>query len=273
MILSVLKNASSGSITYYVGDKILDISHLSNCTLYCKQKFEGLDNVNQIVVENPQLEFYKLSHTIPNEYTFSKNNYQIGEGCDIHPTVVIGDDVLIGNNVSIGPNTVIYSKTQIADGTRIDANCTIGTSGMMWMWEGDTKVYLQQLGGVSIGKECFIASGNVIVRGSANENTILEDGVNLAPACSLGHGTYLGKNVHFASNISTGGSVYVSDFNFVGCGAVINPGVKITAIDVLIGAGSVVSKNISDSGVYVGSPARRIKSLVGKLSGVPNWRR
>jgi UDP-3-O-[3-hydroxymyristoyl] glucosamine N-acyltransferase len=272
-MLSVLKNAGEDTITYYVGDTLSDISHLKNCTLYCKREFEGLDNVTQIVVDNPQLEFYKLSHTIPNEYTFERGDYQIGEGCNIHPTVVIGDGVVIGHNVTIGPNTVIYSKTKIGDGTRIDANCTIGTSGMMWMWEGDTKVYLQQLGGVSIGKECFIASANVIVRGSANENTTLEDGVNLAPACSLGHGTYLGKNVHFASNISTGGSVYVHDFNFVGCGAVINPGMRITANDVIVGAGSVVSKHIKESGVYVGSPIKKLKSVIGKLSGVPNWRR
>jgi UDP-3-O-[3-hydroxymyristoyl] glucosamine N-acyltransferase len=273
MNLSILKNAKNGFTTYYVGHDISHVKHLSNCTLYCKQYFDELQNVEQIIVENPQLEFYKLSNTLNDEYTFhQKNNYIIGVNCNIHPTVIIGDGVIIGDNVTIGPNSVIYSKTEIDDNTRIDANCTIGSEGMMWVWDGPEKVFLKQLGGVKIGKNCIIGSNSVIVRGSANENTILEDGVNLAPVCAIGHGTYLGKNVHFANNISVGGGVYIEEFNFVGCGATINPGIKITVSDVLIGGGAVVVKNIEDSGVYVGTPAKRIKSSSGKLKGIPHWR-
>jgi UDP-3-O-[3-hydroxymyristoyl] glucosamine N-acyltransferase len=277
-MLSILKNAESDSITYYVGDNIEHIKHLKDCKLFCKQSFEGLTNVHQIVVDDPQLEFYKLSHTIENEYTFTKDiwgnyNYTKGNGCDIHPTAVIGNGVVIGNNVTIGPNSVIYSKTEIGDGTRIDANCSIGTEGMMWVWDGDEKVFLKQLGGVRIGKNCIIGSNTAIVRGSANELTILEDGVNMAPGCCIGHGTYIGKNVHFANNVTIGGSVHISDYNFVGCGAIINPGVKITESDVVVGAGTTLTKSISEAGVYFGLPAKRIKKVTGKLSGMPTWRK
>ena len=40
-----------------------------------------------------------------------------------------------------------------------------------------------------------------------------------------------------------------------------------------IGAGTVVVKNILDSGVYVGTPSKRIKKSTGKLSGIPTWRK
>ena len=274
-MLSILKNAGEGSTTYYVGDKLEHISHLSNCTLICKMEFEGLDNVEQIIVDDPQLYFYKLSHWIEDVYTFHPNGgiYHIGKGCDIHPTAVIGDGVIIGDNVTIGPNSVIYSKTEIGSGTRIDANCTIGTEGMMWVWDGDSKVFLKQLGGVKIGKNCIIGSNSAIVRGSANELTILDDGVNMAPGCCVGHGTYIGKSVHFANNVTIGGSVSIADYNFVGCGAIINPGVTISESDVVIGAGSTLTKSIKESGVYFGLPAKRIKSTTGKLSGMPNWRK
>ena len=274
-MLSILKNAESGSITYYVGDNIEHIKHLKDCKLFCKQSFEGLTNVHQIVVDDPQLEFYKLSHTIENQYVFHHNGgiYKCGSGCDIHPTAVIGDGVVIGDNVTIGPNSVIYSKTKIGDGTRIDANCSIGTEGMMWVWDGDEKVFLKQLGGVRIGKNCIIGSNTAIVRGSANEYTILEDGVNMAPGCCIGHGTYIGKNVHFANNVTIGGSVSISEYNFIGCGSIINPGVSITESDVVIGAGSTLTKSINESGVYFGLPAKRIKKTTGKLSGIPKWRK
>tara|TARA_B110000503_G_scaffold72583_1_gene112260 strand:+ start:4911 stop:5726 length:816 start_codon:yes stop_codon:yes gene_type:complete len=271
-MLSILKNANSGSITYYVGENPQHISHLKNCTLLCKIKFDELDNVIQLIVDDPQLEFYRLSHEMDFEYTFGEL-YTKGKNCDIHPTAVIGNSVVIGDNVTIGPNSVIYSKTEIGNGTRIDANCTIGTEGMMWVWDGDEKIFLKQLGGVKIGKNCIIGSNSAIVRGSANELTILEDGVNMAPGCCIGHGTYIGKNVHFANNVTIGGSVDISDYNFIGCGSIVNPGVKITQSDVVIGAGTTVTKTITESGVYFGLPAKRIKSTTGKLSGIPNWRK
>jgi len=196
----------------------------------------------------------------------------VGKNCNIHPTTVIGEGVVIGNNVTIGPNSVIYSKTIIKDNVRIDANVTIGTEGMMWVWNNNDKVFLKQLGGVIIGNDCIIGSNTAIVRGSANEFTVLENGVNMAPGCCIGHGTYIGKNVHFANNVTIGGSVHISDYNFVGCGAIINPGVKITESDVVVGAGTTVTKSISEAGVYFGLPAKRIKKTTGKLSGIPTWR-
>jgi acetyltransferase-like isoleucine patch superfamily enzyme len=36
--------------------------------------------------------------------------------------------------------------------------------------------------------------------------------------------------------------------------------------------GSVTTKDIFESGVYVGSPIRKIKDTKVKLNGVPKWR-
>jgi UDP-3-O-[3-hydroxymyristoyl] glucosamine N-acyltransferase len=276
-MLSVLKNAEIGCTTYYVGTNPEHIKHLKSCTLYCEMEFDIEPSVKQIIVEDAQLEFYKLSNKAEFPYTFSKDlygNYQYikGNNCNIHPTAVIGDGVIIGDNVTIGPNSVIYSKTQIGNGTRIDANVTIGTEGMMWVWDGNTKVFLRQLGGVRIGKNCIIGSNSAIVRGSANENTTLEDGVNMAPGCCIGHGTFIGKNTHLANNVTTGGSTYINEYTFIGSAAVINPGVKITKQDVVIGSGCVVVDNIDECGIYVGVPAKLLKSIEGKLNGIPNWR-
>lgn len=270
-MLSVLKNAIKGSTTYYVGDDITHINHLSNCTLICKHRFEGLDNVEQIIVDNPQLHFYRLSHKIDNEYTFNGKYFKNGN-VDIHPSAVIGDGVILESGVSVGPNTVIYSKTHIGENTRIDANCSIGTEGMMWVWDDDEKVFLKQLGGVKIGKNCVIGSNSAIVRGSANEDTMIEDGVNIAPGCNIGHGTFIGKDTHFANNIATGGSTYIESNNFIGCGVSFKPGTKISAENVIIGTGAVIINDITEHGVYVGTPAKKIKEVGGKMSGVPIWK-
>lgn len=270
-MLSILKNAGEGSTTYYVGDNVEHISHLRECTLICKRKFDGLDNVKQIVTEDPQLHFYKLSHKVNNVFTFT-GRFRYGKDCNIHHTAVIGNGVEIGDNVTIGPNTVIYSKTEIGNNTEIGANCTIGTEGMMWVWDSDTKVFLKQLGGVKIGDNCIIGSNSAIVRGSANELTILEDGVNIAPGCCIGHGTFIGKQTHLANNVSTGGSSYISEYCFIGSSAVVSPGVVIGSSDVTLGSGGVMAKSIEEAGVYVGIPAKLLKKTEGKLRGMPEWR-
>ena len=275
MTLSILSNATKGMVTYYVGDNPEHIKHLKDCKLFCKQNFEGLTNVHQVIVEDPQLEFYKLSHIIRDDYTFNQgaNIQNVGSDCRIHHTAVIGDGVVIGDNVTIGPNTVIYSKTKIGNNVRIDANCTIGTEGMMWVWDGDKKVYLRQLGGVTIEDDVIIGSGCVIVRGSANELTHIGEGTNMAPNCAIGHGTFIGKHVHLANAVLTGGSSYISDYNFIGSGAIISAGVKLTSNDIILGSGAVAINDLDTIGVFVGTPAKFKKAPIGKLSGMPTWRK
>ena len=86
---------------------------------------------------------------------------------------------------------------------------------------------------VNIGIDCFIGHGVMFINDKFNEG---------GPARgdqSKYEQTIVGNNVSIGSN------------------ATILP-VKICD-DVVIGAGSVVTKNISESGVYVGNPAKKIK--------------
>ena len=55
------------------------------------------------------------------------------------------------------------------------------------------------------------------------------------------------------------GEITIGNNVYVGTNAIILPNVHITD-NVIIGAGAVVSKDITEDGVYVGVPARRIKS-------------
>lgn len=270
MTLSILKNASRGHTTYYVGENLDHVKHLKDCTLITKKFFEGLENVNQIIVENPQLEFYKLSNEFNDNFTFN-GNFVVGQNCEIHESCVIGDGVRIGDNVKIGPNTVIYSNTVIEDDVIIGANTTVGCEGMMWVWNQGNKEFLRLLGGVEIHRGVVIGSNCAIVRGSANEKTIIETQVNLAPGCNIGHGTFIGSKSHLANNVSTGGSSYINEKSFLGSGVILSAGKKILEKNIIVGSGSVIVKDLIVEGVYVGNPARKVKELEDKLSGVPYW--
>ncbi|MBT5750336.1 MAG: hypothetical protein HOI39_04325, partial [Flavobacteriales bacterium] len=239
--LSVLSNAGESAITYYVGDNTEDVKHLVNCTLFCKPNFNPiLNQVNLVKSENPQLEFYKLSIKYKKDY-LEESKLVFINGYYLHKDAVVGENVSIGkgcvigkctisDNVIIHPNVVVYAETEIKSDVLIQANSVIGAEGIMWVWNDEERVYLHQLGGVVIEKHCKIGSNVTIVRGSANENTIIGEGTCMAHGTLIGHGCVIGKNNHFANNVSLGGGVKICDNCFFGSGVVLSAGCIIQNI-------------------------------------------
>jgi UDP-3-O-[3-hydroxymyristoyl] glucosamine N-acyltransferase LpxD len=285
--LSILKNAGENSITYYVGDNVEHIKHLKNCTLICKEEtnFNLSGDVEIIRVEDPQLEFYKISKLFKKDYLendkliyVDKHKSFIHQDCDIHSSVRIGPNCVIGNckiseGVEIHANVTIYSETIIEKNVLIESNTVIGSAGVMWVWDKNERVILEQLGNVRIKSGTRIGSLIEIVRGSANETTTIGSNTCIAHGTLIGHGCKVGDFVHFANGVKLGGSVEIDDYNFIGSGAIISPGVKLLSKDIIIGSGATVVESITEEGVYVGTPAKRLKSSKGKLNGVPNWRK
>ena len=277
--LSILPNAEPGSITYYTGHDPAHCQHLSGCDLICNIGFDpGLHDINLIQVEDPQLHFYRLSIQYAEDYIDQENlelvngsyihlDAKIHPSVEIHPGCTIGR-VTIDEGCVIHPGCMIYSKTSIGKNTYIEANTVIGAAGMMWVWDGDEKVFLEQLGSVRIGNNCRIGSNITIVRGSANEVTEIGDGVCMAHGTKIGHGCQIGSNVHFANNVSLGGSVSIADRSFLGCGSTVSPRCRIEA-EIILGAGACLTNSTQQPGVYVGIPAKWIKPISRSHSGVP----
>ena len=88
---------------------------------------------------------------------------------------------------------------------------------------------------VTIGNDCFIGHGVMFI------NDLFSNGGPAMGNKKLWKSTLIGNNVSIGSN------------------ATILP-IKICD-RVVIGAGTVVTKNITQPGIYVGNPAKKIKSL------------
>ncbi|GAB4247490.1 MAG: acyltransferase [Ekhidna sp.] len=88
---------------------------------------------------------------------------------------------------------------------------------------------------VTIGEDCFIGHGVMFV------NDVFCDGKPAGGDTSKWRSTYVGNQVSIGSN------------------ATILP---VSICDnVVIGAGAVVTKDITESGVYAGSPAKKLRDL------------
>jgi len=76
--------------------------------------------------------------------------------------------------------------------------------------------------------------------------------------CSIGHDTIIDDYSTLLPGACISGNVEIGKYVVVGSNACIREKIKI-ADDVFIGMGSVVVKDITEAGTYVGNPARRIK--------------
>ena len=85
-------------------------------------------------------------------------------------------------------------------------------------------------------------------------NTIVRSSVHLSHHVQIGDHAFIGAGACF------GGLAVVEDRCFVGLNATIRDGVRL-AEGCLIGAGAVVVKDTEANGVYVGSPAKRIRDV------------
>lgn len=77
-------------------------------------------------------------------------------------------------------------------------------------------------------------------------------------ASIIEHDNVLGDYVHISPNVTLAGTVKVGKSTHIGVGACVKNNTSIVA-DCVVGAGATVVKDITESGVYVGTPARRIK--------------
>jgi len=141
--------------------------------------------------------------------------------------VTFGENVIVVEPVNlyeceIGNDCFIGPFVEIQRNVKIGNNCRI-----------QSHAFICEL--VEIGDFCFISHGVKFV------NDLFSSGKPAGGDRSLWRPTKIGK--------------YVS----VGTNATILP---VTIADhVVIGAGSVVTKDIHESGVYAGNPARKLRSL------------
>jgi acetyltransferase-like isoleucine patch superfamily enzyme len=125
---------------------------------------------------------------------------------------------------SIGDNSFVGPFVEIQKNTTIGKNTKIQSHS-----------FICEL--VSIGDECFIGHGVMFI------NDLFSEG---RPANG---DKYFWKNTKIGNNVS------------IGSNATILP-IEICD-NVVIGAGAVVTKNIVESGVYVGNPAKKMKEING----------
>lgn len=102
-----------------------------------------------------------------------------------------------------------------------------------------------------LGKGCFIAHGSHI-----GPEAIIGNGTIINTHAVIEHEVHIGEFCHIAPNCVICGRSIIGNNVFIGAGAIIKDKISICS-DVIIGSGAVIVKNITESGIYIGCPARK----------------
>ena len=217
-----------------------------------------------IQVSNPRLTFGRLL----------ARYFVRGPEPSVHPTAVISEKAKIGRKVNIGPHsyiadceigdgTIIDGHVYIHDGTRIGkgviihAGVVIGAEAVAFErneigeWEK-----FPQIAGVIIEDDAEIGANSVICRGSLAD-TFIDKGTKIDTLVRVGHGVRIGKHCLIVAGTVINGSARIGDQTWIAPLVCIRESVTV-GNRVLVGAGSVVHRNIADDLVVLGDPARPI---------------
>ena len=117
-----------------------------------------------------------------------------------------------------------------------------------------------------IGTDVEIGIGTAIMAGVViNSATRIGQGCIINTSCSVDHDNVIEDYVHISPGAHIAGTVKIGKGSWIGIGSVISNNINI--IDgCQTGAGAVVVKDITETGLYIGVPGRKTKEYEGKNS-------
>ena len=269
--LSTIQNSNKTSLTFLSNKKYSKYIKTSEAKAFIvHQDFVNEDDKkNFLVSEDPYLSYAMASKLFSPFYNDPNNS-------GIHSTAIVSSDAKIGNNVSIGANVYIGPNCVIGDNSciqpnvslvcnvKLGSNCNIfpgtvlGSDGFGYAPTKNGYVKIEQLGSLVIGDNVEIGAGCTIDRG-ALDDTIIHDGVKLDNQIHIAHNVDLGKNSAIAACCAIAGSTVIGEnFRMGGLSGVLGH-LSITD-NVSVGAHTLITKNISEGGEYIGiMPAQNPK--------------
>jgi acetyltransferase-like isoleucine patch superfamily enzyme len=215
---------------------------------------------------------------------------------EIHPTAIIAEGARLGRNVTVGAHVIVYDNVSIGDDSVIGSHSILGEP-LATFYAGGTEPNPP----LEIGRASLIRSHSILYAGSTigenfqcghrvtiREGTRIGRNVRIGTLsdiqgdCSLGDYVRLHSNVHIGQKSLIGNYVWifpytvltndphppseilegvtVEDFAVIATMVVVLPGVRIGR-DALVGAMSMVRRDVEPESVVVGNPAKPVTTV------------
>lgn len=218
-----------------------------------------------LIVKRPR----RMMAQIASHFFVVKQEPGIHSSAVIHPDAIIEGSSHIGAGCVVGkakigagtvlmPNVVIYDDVVIGDNCLIQAGAVIGTDGLGCVRDAEGKLTkFPHLGGVIIGDNVEIGANCQVAKGAFSD-TIIENGCKINGLCFIAHNCHLEENVWITGDTMLCGSVHVKRNSTIFSNVIIREQ-RVIGEKVIIGMGSVVTKNVPDGETWIGNPAHKLE--------------
>jgi len=164
----------------------------------------------------------------------------------------LGDDQELATLIQQQSLNAVIGMGQVGLGkTRADVWNRIQSLGLHFPVIASPNAIINEA--VELGEGTTVMDGAVI-----NSGAVTGKGAIVNTSSIVEHDVILGDWVHVAPGATISGGTRIGARTMIGTGAVVIEGLSIST-DTIIGAGSTVIDDITIPGVYVGSPARKIR--------------
>ncbi len=217
-----------------------------------------------IVCADPCAEYNKLVAHFSPRLGWGGIGPAVGEGSEVHPSAVIGPDVVIGKECRIMPGVVIYGPAVIGDRVIIHANAVLGADPFYFKKRPSGYDKMIPCGSVVIEDDVEIGALCTIDRG-VSADTRIGRGTKLDNHVQVGHDTLIGAHCLICAHVAIAGAVVIEE------GATLWGQVGIPS-KVTVGKGAVI---LGQSGLmgsveggksYLGSPAGESKKKLREIA-------
>jgi acetyltransferase-like isoleucine patch superfamily enzyme len=210
---------------------------------------------------NQKFQFFKrLSNKIVESSNWKNYNGKLYYKTNIDKNVKLGENVIL-NEVTLKGNVIIGSNCKINSNVRISGSVKIGDFTSI---NGPSTEIFSGINNIEIGKFCSIARMTVI-------QEFYHDHSRLSTYYMQKHFF----NGTFKDDVISKGNIQIGNDVWIGSQCTILSGVKI-GNGVVVGAHSLINKDIPDYSIVVGSPARIIgyrfsNEIIEKLLEIKWW--
>ncbi len=217
-----------------------------------------------IISDDPCRDYNLLVREHRPRLGFTGKTVSIGEGSEVHASVVIGANVRIGKDCQIMPGVVIYENTTIGDRVIIHGNSVIGGDPFYYKKRSTGYEKMAPGGSVHIADDVEIGALCTVDRG-VSADTRIGRGTKLDNHVQVGHDTIIGERCLIAAHVGISGAVVIEDDVILWGQVGIPSKIRIGKGAIILGQSGVMS-SVEGGRTYFGSPAGEVKQKMREIA-------
>ena len=191
----------------------------------------------------------------------------------IGPEVSIDEDTIIGANTTLEGNTTIGKRcfiksnvfightVEMGDDCRVEPHTAIGTDGFGYGSDNNGQHFAKPHFGKVILEDRVEIGCSVHVDRGTFVDTVIGEGTKIDNHCHFAHNSIIGKNCLITAGFIVAGSSTIGD-NCIFAGRVSANGHITVCDNVTMGPMAVISKHITEPGMYGGFPPVPYKDFI-----------